>query len=144
MSKICFKYQFRNSTPRRLTNSNMVSFFEVRTNLSIHFFLHIKQLEITFESNFLQLFCWFLNVLLLFSLRKKVQKIRKITHHKKKVQFYETAMHCLPQRLKSTFFEIFWMERRPDGVGNEKNSKMLILAFEVGNRANAQQSDFKK
>ena len=42
---------------------------------------------------------------------KKVQKIfvKSIFSHKKickKVQFDET-MHCLPQRLKSTLFEIF-------------------------------------
>jgi uncharacterized protein YlaI len=40
------------------------------------------------------------------SICKKVQKIREITFHKKKVQFDGTT-HYLRQKLKSTFFEFF-------------------------------------
>ena len=50
----------------------------------------------------------------------------------KKVYFGRT-IHCLPQRLKSTFFEIFpsggYPRRRP-GV-KKKFQKTLILVFEV-------------
>ena len=48
-----------------------------------------------------------------------------------KVHFRGT-MHCLPQGLKSTFFEIFSNGAAPKGPAElKKIQKMLILAFEV-------------
>ena len=41
-------------------------------------------------------------------------------------------MHCLPQRLKSTLFEIFLNEGCPKGTRSEKKFQTtLILVFEV-------------
>ena len=46
--------------------------------------------------------------------------------------FRAGRMHCLPQRLKSTFFEIFSNRECPKGTRSEKKFRTtLILVFEV-------------
>ena len=45
---------------------------------------------------------------------------------------FHVTMHCLPQGLKSTFFEIFSSGGSPKGTWSEENfQKTLILVFEL-------------